>query len=219
VTGEGVIVIGAGGGGVEVAEGLWLAARDGAAPPVLGFLDDDPRVGGHPALGLAVLGRIDDAARFGRARFVLGIAADRHQRAREAVVRRLALPPERWLVFVHPSAHCSPSARLGAGTVLMEQSVVGPRCELGEHVRVCARACVGHDARLADGVVVAPAATISGRVRVGEGAYVGAAAAIAPDLAIGARARVGLGAVVVHSVDDDAVVVGNPARAIVPRGA
>jgi len=212
-----VIVLGAGGGGVEIAEALWLAARDGSGPRVLGFLDDDPGAAGHPALGLAVLGRIDDAPRFAHASFVLGIAADRHLRAREAVVRRLALPAQRWLSFVHPSAHCSPSARLGAGVVLMEQAIVGPRCTLGDHVRVCARACVGHDTRLDDGVVVAPAATLSGRVRVGAGAYVGAAAAVAPDLSIGARARLGLGAVVVRDVEDDAVVVGNPARPIARR--
>ena len=151
-------------------------------------------------------------ARYPDLRFVMGIAGDRRMRARETILQRLTLPPERWFSFVHASAMVSPSARVGAGVVVMEQALVGPRCTIGDHVRLSAHVCIGHETVIAARAVIAPAATVSGRVRIGEGAYVGAAAAIAPDVTIGARAIVGIGAVVIDSVGAGAVVAGNPAR-------
>ncbi|MBI5719984.1 MAG: acetyltransferase [Burkholderiales bacterium] len=214
-----LVFLGAGGGSVEVAEALALSAGGGtAAVTLLGFLDDDERLPGAPALALPLLGGTGMAPELCRRsadlRFVLGIASDKQMRARDALVARLALPAERWFTFVHASAQVSPSARLGAGALVLQQALLGPHCVLGDLVRVSPRACIGHDTVIGSRAVVAPAATVSGRVRIGEGAYIGAASVIAPEVVIGAGAVVGLGAVVLRDVPPGVTVVGNPARAL-----
>lgn len=73
---------------------------------------------------------------------------------------------------------------------------------------------VAHNVLIEENAVVIAQAMLGGSVEVGEGAWVAPAAAIMNQVRIGAQAVVGLGAVVLRDVDDDAVVVGNPARVL-----
>lgn len=209
-----LILLGAGGGSIDVAEAIYLGNRAGLAIDLLGFLDDDPSAVGLPELGYRVLGPINAASHFADAQFILGIASDRNMRAREAILERLALPEERWFTFVHRTAQVSPTARVGRGVVVMDHALVGPRCVVADHAQLSARVSVGHLSTIGRGTIIAQAATISGRVQIDDGVYVGGAAVIKPDVTIGARAVVGIGAVVVKSVEAATTVVGNPARPI-----
>jgi len=55
---------------------------------------------------------------------------------------------------------------------------------------------------------------IRGKVTVKEDAWIGANAIILPNITVGQSAVVGAGAIVTKSVDDYAIVVGNPARKV-----
>lgn len=210
-----IILLGAGGAAIELAEALIEAARGGAGIQVLGFLDDDPHARGLPEAGLGGrLGALDDAHRFSDASFMLAVVSHRNMRAREAIIARLGLTADRFHTFVHPSAQISPSAQLAPGVAVMASALVGPRVRIDAHAWVSMGCCIGHDSLIGARTVIAPRATVSGRVRVGDGAYVGAAAAIAPDLAIGARSLVGIGSVVIDPVAEGAMVFGNPARVV-----
>ena len=64
------------------------------------------------------------------------------------------------------------------------------------------------------GAFVIACAEISGGVKLGENVWIAPNAAIMNQVKIGDRATVGLGAVVLKSVDDEDVVVGNPAKSL-----
>ncbi|MFY9607527.1 MAG: UDP-3-O-(3-hydroxymyristoyl)glucosamine N-acyltransferase [Blastocatellia bacterium] len=53
---------------------------------------------------------------------------------------------------------------------------------------------------------------IGGSVRIGRGAWIAPSVSVMNQLSIGESATLGMGAVVIKSVDDSAVVVGNPAK-------
>jgi acetyltransferase-like isoleucine patch superfamily enzyme len=53
-------------------------------------------------------------------------------------------------------------------------------------------------------------------VRIEENVWVGAAAAILPDTTIGTNSVVGFGAVCMGRYPADKVIIGNPARAVLP---
>jgi UDP-3-O-[3-hydroxymyristoyl] glucosamine N-acyltransferase LpxD len=79
-------------------------------------------------------------------------------------------------------------------------------CKIDDHVHIAHNVDVGEDA------FVIACAEVSGGVKVGPRAWIAPNATILNQLTIGADAVVGLAAVVVKSVPDSAVVVGNPAK-------
>jgi sugar O-acyltransferase (sialic acid O-acetyltransferase NeuD family) len=113
---------------------------------------------------------------------------------------------------VHPGAHVSSSAGLGAGCVVAPGAVIGAASELGEHVLVGRGALVGHHTVLEDGVTLNPGANVAGHVRVGRGAAIGMGSLVANTLQVGAGAVVAAGAAVVRDVEAGSRVQGVPAR-------
>lgn len=118
--------------------------------------------------------------------------------------------------IVHPTAHVSPSARLGAGCVVGPQAVVGAAAELGAHVIVARGALVGHHTQIGDGAVLNPGANVGGNARLGDGALLAMGAIVANGIQVGAGAVVAAGAVVVRPVAPATRVQGVPARTFTP---
>jgi UDP-3-O-[3-hydroxymyristoyl] glucosamine N-acyltransferase len=79
-------------------------------------------------------------------------------------------------------------------------------CKIDDHVHIAHNVDVGEDA------FVIACAEVSGGVKIGPRAWIAPNASVLNQLTIGADAVVGLGGVVVKSVSDGAVVVGNPAK-------
>jgi UDP-3-O-[3-hydroxymyristoyl] glucosamine N-acyltransferase len=79
-------------------------------------------------------------------------------------------------------------------------------CKIDDHVHIAHNVDVGEDA------FVIACAEVSGGVKIGPRAWIAPNASIMNQLAIGADAVIGLGGVVVKSVPDGVVVVGNPAK-------
>lgn len=79
-------------------------------------------------------------------------------------------------------------------------------CKIDDHVHIAHNVDVGEDA------FVIACAEVSGGVKIGQRAWIAPNASVLNQLTIGADAVIGLGGVVVKSVPDGAVVVGNPAK-------
>jgi sugar O-acyltransferase (sialic acid O-acetyltransferase NeuD family) len=202
-TGSGDIhVAGTGSFALEVAE----YARD-AGLEVAGLVElRDPARVGSEIHGLPVRAAEDPPEDGARA--VVGAGGDRL-----ALGALLAGHGWRPATVIHPGAHLSPSADLGAGCLVGPGAVVGAASELGEHVLVGRGALVGHHAKLADGVVLNPGVNVAGHARVGRGATIGMSAVVADHVEVGAGAVVAAGAAVVRDVEAGIRVQGVPARA------
>ncbi|MEM1349015.1 MAG: acetyltransferase [Myxococcota bacterium] len=116
--------------------------------------------------------------------------------------------------LVHPSAIVSPSAAVGAGTVVMPRAVLHPSARVGRSVIVNTGAIIEHDCEVGDHAHLSPGAVLCGVVTVGPRAWVGAGAVVLPGVVLGQDVVVGAGAVVLRDVPAGATVVGNPARAL-----
>lgn len=114
---------------------------------------------------------------------------------------------------VHPSAVVSPSARVNAGSVIMQGAIIQADAQIGRHCIVNTGASVDHDCRISDYVHIAPHATLCGNVEVGEGTLIGAGAVVIPGVKIGKWCVIGAGSVVIADIPDNAVGFGNPFRA------
>ncbi|UFN47653.1 acetyltransferase [Roseomonas sp. OT10] len=205
------VLVGAGGHAAALIEAIRAA---GLLEPV-GCLDRAAGAGAAAAvLGVLVLGdesRLDSLRAEGVEAVVvaLGHGADRMRWLRRARALGYALP-----VVMHPSAILSPSAAIGAGTVVLPRAVLGARAVVGEGAILNTGCIVEHDGILGDGVHIACGAILSGGVRVGEGTLIGLGAVLRPLVRVGAGATVGAGAAVVEDVPDGTTVGGVPARAL-----
>lgn len=79
-------------------------------------------------------------------------------------------------------------------------------CKIDDHVHIAHNVDVGEDA------FVIACAEVSGGVKIGPRAWIAPNASVLNQLTIGADAVIGLGGVVLKSVPDGTVVVGNPAK-------
>ncbi len=130
-------------------------------------------------------------------------------KVRKMIVQRLNT---QYIKAIHPSAVVSPSAQVGAGTVVMQGAIIQADACIGRHCIVNTAATIDHECVIGDFVHVSPNASLCGNVHVGEGSWVGAGATIIPVVKIGRWAFVAAGAVVGRDVPDGAVVAGVPAR-------
>jgi sugar O-acyltransferase (sialic acid O-acetyltransferase NeuD family) len=174
-------------GGAELVHGTRLIAGERA-------LDDRDFLAGHdivPATGDAV--------------------------ARRRIAEKVVANGGRLATVVHAAAIVSPSAVIGAGTMLMAGSIVAADARIGRFCIVNTGATIDHDDVLEDGVNVSPGAHLAGFITCREDAFIGIGAAIIQGVTIGRGAVVGAGAAVIRDVADGATVVGTPARPLARR--
>jgi sugar O-acyltransferase (sialic acid O-acetyltransferase NeuD family) len=211
-----IIVVGAGGHAMVVADALLAAGRN-----VLGFVDGDPSKSGARVLGLPVFG--DDGAL--DAHLGLGIelangiggagsaASVGRETLRRSVQQRLSAAGWVFAAVRHPGAIVSPFAELGPSAQVLAGAVVQPGARVGDGAIVNTRALVEHHAQVGAFAHIAPGAVLCGEVQVGEETHVGAGAVVRQSVHLSARVVVAAGAAVARDVMSG-VVGGVPARAL-----
>ena len=134
-------------------------------------------------------------------RYVVKLEADRHGK---------------WLYspLLDPTSVIARTSIIRDGCVINCNSSIASRTELKSFVHVNRSATIGHDNIIGEFVSIGPGAVLAGKVHVGYGSFVGAGAVIAPGVKIGSNSTIGAGAVVIRDVENNAVVVGNPAKVI-----
>jgi sugar O-acyltransferase (sialic acid O-acetyltransferase NeuD family) len=185
-------LFGAGGHGMVVLE---TAIECGIK--VTGFLDDDEGKWGDTVLGLPVSGgrslvKEGDGV-------ILGIGKNSHRReigewAQAIGAHLLTVPGARSAV--------SPSARVGAGTVLIGPVVVNALAEIGKGVILNTASTVDHECVISDYVHIAPGVNLAGNVVVGENSFIGIGAKAIPGVTIGKDCIVGAGYAIVKNIAD-----------------
>ncbi|MEL6430547.1 MAG: acetyltransferase [Planctomycetota bacterium] len=206
-----VVVLGAGGHGLVVAEALAASGWN-----VLGFVERDEARAGESRGGFEVLGGDAALARLDPAsvRVALGVGgldAGPSAAARRRVLETAVARGFRAAGLVHPSAVLAPSATVEETAQIHAGAVVQGGAHVAEGAIVNTRAVVEHDASVGAWAHVAPGAVVLGDVEVGPGALVGAGATVLSGLTVGAETLVGAGAVLTRDAGGG-VWVGAPAR-------
>lgn len=208
-----VVIVGAGGHGKVVCDLLRAAGEH----QVVGFLDADPALAGSTVAGLPVLGSIHLTEKLLRDGVRGAVVAIGESRVRRQYADRLSGLGMELPAVIHPSAHVSSTAVLGANVVVAAHAVVSTDARIADCAIVNTAAVVEHECEIGQGAHIGPAAALAGRVRVEAGAFVGLGAKVIQCRVVGQGAIVGAGAVVLEDVEPFCTVVGAPAR-VVKRG-
>jgi sugar O-acyltransferase (sialic acid O-acetyltransferase NeuD family) len=200
-----LLIIGAGGHGVVVAE---AAADTGRWQEIL-FLDDN--ASSDSVLEFPVAGTVDQLAEFATDDTEVVVAIGDNRKRLEICSEVLA-DEFSLATVVHPSVCVSNSASVSPGTVMCAGVIVNARARVGQGCIVNTAATVDHDCVIGDGAHISPGANLAGEVTVGECSWVGIGSSIREGVRIGSDAIVGAGAAVVADVEDGDMVGGVPAR-------
>ncbi len=119
------------------------------------------------------------------------------------------------LNVIHKTAYVARNVNLGRGVQILANATICARSKIGNNVIMNTSSHIDHECILSNGVHIGPGASLAGCVEVGENSFIGTNATILPRIKIGKNVTVGAGAVVTKNVEDDAVVVGNPAKNLI----
>lgn len=201
-TSEQLIIYGAGGHGLVVAESAVAAGWK-----VLGFVDDHAThktVGSWPLLDESVLD-----PRSGEVKVIVAIGDNpTRRRVCESLLHRGC----KLVTITHPQAWVSSSANIGRGVFIGACAVVQVEAHLDTGVIVNNGAVVEHHCHVGEFTHLAPGSVLGGRSRVGALSLIGLNAAVKPDVEVGDGCTIGVGAAVVRRVPSNQTVMGVPAR-------
>lgn len=202
-----LVILGAGGHAKMVIE---AARTQGKYEPTLCLAHVDDLV--PDVLGVATEAETDERLlslqQAGYHAFV-AVGSNRLRRKLCTKLQSLGLP---LATIISSQAWVSPSATLGAGTVVMPGAIIGAAVTIGRGAIINTAASVDHDGGIGDYVHIAPGVHLAGCVTIGEATFLGVGVSVIPERTIGSGSTIGAGAVVVRDVPDNQVWVGCPAR-------
>lgn len=200
----GLVIVGAGGHGRELADVARLTRT------VSGFVDDGPLPEDDrlERLGFALLGDMDwfeqnpsDCA--------LGVGTSA---VRRRLVARLTAAGCGIVTIAHPGASIGTDVRLGHGVVVYDRSTITTNVQIGDHTHLNVGCAVQHDSVVGSFVQFSPGVLVNGDCVIGDDVFLGSGAIVTRGCTVGRGASVGAGAVVLSDVAPGTTVVGAPAR-------
>ena len=205
-----VVIVGAGGHALVVADALQAAGR-----VVIGFTGKDAAPSASPWPGLRIIGdddALDPDGGYDLANGVGGTGAGPSRELRRAVQTRLELRGFRFIGVRHPDAVVSPHAVVADDVQILARAVVQAGARLERGALVNTGAIVEHGCRLGAFAHCASGSILCGDVEIGEDGHVGAGAVVRQGVRLEAGVVVGAGAVVLDAGDGEGALLGVPAR-------
>jgi sugar O-acyltransferase (sialic acid O-acetyltransferase NeuD family) len=117
-------------------------------------------------------------------------------------------------VLIDPSARVSKNAHIGLSTYVGVNAIVNAQSHIGKGAIINTAAVVEHECEVQDFCHIAPAAVICGNVRIGEATFIGAHTVVRNNTTICSDVILGAGSVVVKTIEEKGIWVGNPSKKI-----
>jgi len=116
--------------------------------------------------------------------------------------------------IIDPTVNVSPSAQIGVSTYVGKGSIINAQAQIGDACIINSGAIIEHECGVSSASHVAPGAVLCGNVQVGNRTLIGARTVVRPNLSICGDVTLGAGSVLVKSIENKGIWVGNPAREI-----
>jgi len=178
-----VVIAGAGGFALEVADYLLAESRQGGLPVAGVLVDADHYDARHlAAIALPYLGTITD---FRASDGQVVVVAVGTPQGRRAMLERLWAHHNPTPAFVHENCVISPSSTLERASIVCPFSIVNRHARLHAGSMLNVHCSVGHGAQVGAFSVLCPFSALNGDAVVGSDCFLGTRATIYPRITIG----------------------------------
>ena len=179
---------------------------------ISGFIDDDRSLVGKDSCGVKVIGGREILRDIPRT-YVLALPGNpQNYLKRKDIIDSLNLGNSRFATIIHPSAIIAVDSKIGYNTIIMPNVVISCGVTIGNHCIVLPNTVVSHDSIVSDYCCIGSNVAISGYVVIGSNCYIGSGTNIRENTHIGKGTLIGLGSNVISNIEENSVVVGNPAK-------
>lgn len=209
-----LIIIGAGGLARDVLEYALDIGEDSSDIQwrIKGFITDiDYDFYDKNTFGYKIIGNISEHRIENNNLYVLAIA---DMNFRIKVANHFMQRGAEFINLIHPKANISKSAKIGIGNIFAPYTLIGSNVDIGDFTITRPYVVCGHDSQIRDNCILLPNSTIGGKTIIGERTYIGSGSVIRDGIVIGQTSVVGMGSVVTKDIENNSVVVGNPAKYI-----
>ena len=193
---------------------VYLAYLQEAGIEIVGFLDDDENLIGKSIRGINVLGSRkilpELSQKYGVEAVYCPIGNNklRVQFLEEAKSLGYNTPN-----YIHPSVIISKGVEIGEGVYILLGTSIMPYTIIKDYVMISMNVGLAHHSILDKGVFLSTGCNFGASIHAKEYAYCGISSTIMTGLhTLGENCLIGAGAVVIHDVEDNAVMAGVPAK-------
>lgn len=116
--------------------------------------------------------------------------------------------------FYAESSEISKYAKLDNGVIVDRKSIISTNVAIGTNTYINRGVIIGHDVVIGKNCVICPGVVIGGKAVIKDNTFIGSSATIRDNITIGEECILGMGSVVVSSIEDKKVALGNPAKVV-----
>jgi sugar O-acyltransferase (sialic acid O-acetyltransferase NeuD family) len=117
--------------------------------------------------------------------------------------------------LIHPNSIISQKVEIGMNNLIGPGVIINPLAKIGNACILNSGSIIEHECAIGDFVHIAPGAVLAGNVQIGERSFIGANSVIKQGVIIGKDVIVGAGSVILNDIQDNQIVVGNPAKPLI----
>ena len=210
-----IILIGAGGNAAVILSTIFDINKNNKLYKILGFLEEKKKKFNN----LKYLGKINKITINKLLKnkdniFVWTLISTLLSEKSIKRLEKLNIPIYKFAKIIHPTATVSDLAKIGRGSTIHPNVNIGPNVVIGNHVHIFSQSIVGHNTHLSNYCYVANSVSIGAKIKAGKGVYFGSNSSIIEKLKIYPWTIIGLGSVLLKSVKEKSIMVGNPAKKI-----
>ncbi len=200
-----IIVIGAGGHGVEIDEYIRYNRKVTRFTEynLIGFLDDNPDNYSRYSFSAPLLGGVRDHKIICGHAYVIGIAGLQFRRF---FVDKYICGGAEFISIIHNSAYISESAIIGEGCIIGPNVNIGPNVRVGKYTLINARCSLGHDVKVGSYNMISPNTCLSGFSQIGDENLFGINCATLPGITVGNNNTIAAGMILDTNVGNDSIV-------------
>jgi len=205
-------IIGAGDLGQQVAHHAIATGKF----KIAGFFDDFSEKGSTKN-GYTILGGTQDVVSSYNSHtfdcLMVGIGY-KHMSARMTLYQQYKNEGIPFATVIHPSVIIDRHAFVGPGSIIYPGCIIDWGVEIGENVLLNVGCCVAHDTKVGSHSFLAPRVAVAGFTHIGERNILGINCTLIDNIKTVDDVQVGAGGVVIKSIEQYGLYVGNPVRRI-----
>jgi len=213
-----IVIIGGKGTPVNIAEQIYDAqVRFNMNVEVLGFAFDDESFG-QEINGFPIVSKTYEAKekfeKFDDVKFIFNLYRPDKIKERSELLKSFGIAPEKYYTFIHPTAYVAKSAKIGVGCAIQAQCVINSNVIIGDHNTFNSACLIGHDTTIGDYNFFAAHTVVGSGLTIKDCVFTGLNSSLRNLITVGNSSIIGMGSNVLHDVEDDQIVAGNPAKSI-----